>query len=137
MSGWVIVGVGIAAGFGSQLRYGFEVTFARLRERRLAPADELERVAFPWAVLAVNVIGSFLVGCVVTASANGALAENWATVLAVGLAGGFTTFSTWMLDGVVLANARRWGLAVTMVCAHLIAGLVAVALGYALTTALA
>ena len=50
---------------------------------------------FPWATLTVNVVGSFLLGVVVTL-----VVERWPgdrflrPLVAVGFCGGFTTFST-------------------------------------------
>lgn len=52
---------------------------------------------FPWATLAVNVLGSFLMGALVVL-----LAKRGGTALApflmTGLLGGFTTFSAFSLD---------------------------------------
>lgn len=60
---------------------------------------------FPWGTLAVNVAGSFAMGLLVEA---GALvwqpAPELRALLAVGLLGGFTTFSTFSLDVAVLAE---------------------------------
>ena len=58
---------------------------------------------FPWGTLSVNVIGSFLMGVVVTY-----MALTWnpsaevRAFLTVGLLGGFTTFSAFSLDAMAL-----------------------------------
>ena len=49
----------------------------------------------PVATLAVNALGSLLLGCLVEYGAlSGALSTHWRGFLAVGVLGGFTTFST-------------------------------------------
>ena len=56
-------------------------------------------LAFPWATLIVNVVGSFLMGAVVAASVAAARRlGRWRTFLATGILGGFTTFSAFSLD---------------------------------------
>ncbi len=60
---------------------------------------------FPWGTLAVNVAGSFLIGALVGWLAFRA-DENWSQhvrlFLATGILGGFTTFSAFSLDAVLL-----------------------------------
>ncbi len=54
---------------------------------------------FPWHTLAVNVVGSFLMGVVyvIVAERLGGSPE-WRTFLATGILGGLTTFSAFSLD---------------------------------------
>ena len=58
---------------------------------------------FPWDTLTVNVVGSFLLGLLVEY-----LAQRWSATqeirgfLVVGVLGGFTTFSAFSLDAVLL-----------------------------------
>jgi CrcB protein len=57
---------------------------------------------FPWATLTVNVVGSFLL-----AAAYAALpmeAELARTLVGAGFCGAFTTFSTFILETVILAR---------------------------------
>jgi CrcB protein len=58
---------------------------------------------FPWATLAVNVLGSLLLGAVAAGS------PAWvATLLGSGVAGALTTYSAFALDTVLLErNGRR------------------------------
>lgn len=58
---------------------------------------------FPWATLAVNVVGAFLMGVFIEYLARraGASAEL-RLFLATGILGGFTTFSAFSLDVAVL-----------------------------------
>ena len=86
---------------------------------------------FPWATLAVNVLGSFLLGVFIELSALvwSPTAELRAFV-AVGMLGGFTTFSAFSMDLVLLAERGRlmsaaiYGMAsVALAIAGLFAGL--------------
>ncbi|MBE0414269.1 CrcB family protein [Yoonia sp.] len=63
-------------------------------------------VAFPFGTLAVNVIGSFLIGVAwVLLSARGL--QHWAPFILTGVLGGFTTFSAFSLDALRLVEAER------------------------------
>ncbi|MFI2754597.1 fluoride efflux transporter FluC [Cellulomonas sp. P22] len=114
MNGWVVVGVGVGAAVGAQLRFATEIVHARARERR-----GLGRPTFPWATLTVNVVGSALLGAAAALAVRGVLTTEWLTVLGAGLAGGLTTFSTFALDVVELARTRRWARAVADIGLHL------------------
>ncbi len=52
---------------------------------------------FPYGTLAVNVIGSFLVGYVLTWSADHSH-DRWRLLAATGFCGGFTTFSAFAYE---------------------------------------
>ena len=86
---------------------------------------------FPWATLAVNLVGCFLIGLLWGLfSKNGAEGSNWALFLTVGLCGGFTTFSTFSKEALVmLQGGNIWGFA-GYVAISVIAGIALVALGY-------
>ncbi|TNE38432.1 MAG: fluoride efflux transporter CrcB [Alphaproteobacteria bacterium] len=59
--------------------------------------------AFPWGTLFVNVLGSFLMGVLIEVAALKLnLSQEMRAFLAVGILGGFTTFSTFALDAVTL-----------------------------------
>lgn len=62
---------------------------------------------FPVGVLAVNVSGSLLLGLGTVAASGGLLTGPWASAWAVGLCGGYTTFSTAMVDTVRLIRDGR------------------------------
>lgn len=86
---------------------------------------------FPWATLAVNLIGCFLIGLLWGVfSKNGTEGGNWALFLTVGLCGGFTTFSTFSKEALMmLQGGNVWGFA-AYVAISIIAGIALVALGY-------
>jgi CrcB protein len=65
---------------------------------------------FPWPTLAVNVIGSALIGMVtamVSVSSRWGIGSELYIFLAIGVLGGFTTFSTFSLQVVHLIEAGR------------------------------
>lgn len=89
---------------------------------------------FPWGTWAVNVVGSFLIG--LFAAATGPGGRIVATpvqrqFLLAGFCGGFTTFSVFSLETLVLVEAGASGLAVLNVVASLAAWLLAVWAGHA------
>jgi len=90
----------------------------------------------PWATLAVNVLGSFLMG-VVLAVAVPLLGDSplWRTFLATGILGGFTTFSAFSLDAVQLWERHQPGLAIAYVAASVVLSIAALVAGLALAKA--
>ena len=102
-------------------------TLARYVVERAVVADP---AGIPWGTLTVNIVGSFVLGIVVTL-----VTERWPDdrflrpLVAVGFCGGFTTFSTFAFDTVGLAERGRPGGAAANVGASLVLGLGAAALG--------
>ncbi len=90
---------------------------------------------FPWGTLAVNVFGSFLMGVLVVALAYGG-GNRAAPFLITGLLGGFTTFSAFSLDAMVLYERGQIGLAGAYVAGSVILSLAAMMLGLLLARAL-
>ena len=87
---------------------------------------------FPWAVFAVNVAGSALVGVALAEEATHPRARLLlGDGLAVGFCGGLTTFSTLAVETADLARDGRGGLAVVYVVASVVAGIVAALAGAA------
>ena len=83
---------------------------------------------FPWATLAVNVIGSFAIGLVwVLLAARGL--QAWLPFVMTGLLGGFTTFSAFSLDTLRLVEAGRIAAAGGYVVASVILSIAACAMG--------
>ncbi len=116
--------VAIAAGgaLGTLARYGVERGLP-------TPPDR-----FPWATFTVNVVGSFLLGAVVTL-----VVERWPTDRflrpfgAVGFCGGFTTFSTLAVEVDQRVQHGRAGLATAYLAVTLVAGLAAALAGISLS----
>ena len=63
---------------------------------------------FPWGTLTVNLAGAFAAGYVmVWLQSRGTAALYWRAFLIVGIIGGLTTFSSMMLETLVLARTDR------------------------------
>ncbi|HEY5109861.1 MAG TPA: fluoride efflux transporter CrcB [Acidimicrobiales bacterium] len=105
-------------------------TLARYGVERAVAADTL---GFPWATLTVNVVGSFVLGVVITLLAGRWPDDRWLRPLvAVGFCGGFTTFSTFALEIDQRARHGHAGAAAAYLVASLVAGLGAALVGSAL-----
>ncbi|MEU4802588.1 fluoride efflux transporter CrcB [Actinosynnema sp. NPDC023587] len=85
------------------------------------------RSAFPWGTLTVNVVGSFVLGCVAGA------APAWAALLGTGFCGGLTTYSTFGYETVRLLEERAYRRACANVVLSVVAGVGAAAAGHLLT----
>ena len=86
---------------------------------------------FPWATLLVNLVGCFLLGLLWGVfSKNAAEGSNWALFLTVGLCGGFTTFSTFSKEALVMLQSGNIGGFAGYVAISVIVGICLVALGY-------
>jgi len=84
------------------------------------------------ATAAVNLAGSFAIGLLAGLIAIGRLqlSPNVRTFVFVGILGGFTTFSSFMLDTLTLAQAGREGTALANVAVQLAGGAACVWAGY-------
>ena len=86
---------------------------------------------FPWATLAVNLVGCLMIGLLWgLLSRNAAENTSWGLFLTVGLCGGFTTFSTFSKEALaMLQTGQMWGFA-RYIAISVLAGIALVALGY-------
>lgn len=86
---------------------------------------------FPWGTLAVNLIGGACMGLLagVLTRAGMGTAEPARLLLGVGVLGGFTTFSAFSLDTVLMLQRGEAGLAVAYVLASVCGALAALFLG--------
>ncbi len=93
--------------------------------------------ALPWATLAINVVGCLLMGVLVSyVLAHPSRHQLWRPFLGAGVLGGFTTFSAFAGDAVLLAGEGAWVVSAAYVVATLAGGLVALWVGYGLGHAL-
>ncbi len=108
-------------GLGAVLRYGVN----RLAFHLLGPG-------FPWGTLAVNVLGSLLMGLLIgtLAAVPGGTSHHLRQFLATGILGGFTTFSAFSLDALTLWERGQYAVAFAYVAATLCLSLAAVAAGF-------
>lgn len=89
---------------------------------------------FPWGTLAVNVVGSFVLGAL--AGAGTAVPDDVATLVGVGFCGALTTYSTFSYETLRLAEQRAYFYAAMNVIVTVVAGLGAAFLAYGTTIAL-
>lgn len=82
--------------------------------------------SFPVGILSVNVIGSFLIGLCWSIAETCQFSSNLRAFLFVGLFGGFTTFSSYSLDTLVLFKTGAYKTAFLNIIASNILGLIAV-----------
>ena len=87
--------------------------------------------AFPWGTLLVNLVGCFAIGVIFALFGKyGSTNNGWCLLLTTGVCGGFTTFSTFANESVLMLQNGNWGGFVGYVATSLVAGLALVALGY-------
>lgn len=95
------------------------------------------RASFPWGTLAINVTGSFALGLLFALTAErGPLPEELRLPLGVGFLGAYTTFSTFALESLRLAESGSWALALTNTIGSVLLGIAAVLLGVAIGRAI-
>jgi len=67
--------------------------------------------SFPWPTLLINCLGSALLGAFTAAALAKGWGWQWRLFFAVGLCGGFTTFSTFSFEVIDTFYQRSWRLA--------------------------
>jgi CrcB protein len=88
---------------------------------------------FPWGTVAVNLIGCFLFGLVLTLSRErGVIDAGTAQLVLVGFMGAFTTFSSYVADCMGLAAATRLGSVIVNIGLQNVGGFASFAVGAAL-----
>ena len=86
--------------------------------------------AFPWGTLVVNVLGSFLLGFLMTlVTETLAISPNERLFLAIGFLGSFTTFSTFIYETNSLLEEGEFLLAGVNLFVSLLLGLFGLRLG--------
>jgi len=91
---------------------------------------------FPWGTLAVNVVGSLILGLLVGAASHHHVPAEVVAAVGTGFCGALTTYSTFGFETVRLVEDGARLYAVLNVVASLLAGFGAAAMGYALGQAL-
>lgn len=94
----IFIAIFAGGGLGSVLRYAVQML---LHERIVA-------YNFPWATFTVNLVGSFLIGLFYALSSKFNLPEGLRLFLTAGLCGGFTTFSTFSNDSLLMLRQGEW-----------------------------
>jgi CrcB protein len=119
----------LGAGIGGALRHGVNVGCARACG-----------TAFPWGTLTVNVVGSLAMGLIagwLAFKTGSGWSQPVRLFLTTGVLGGFTTFSAFSLDAVLLWERGAIGAAAAYVGVSVVASIAALLAGLALVRALA
>jgi CrcB protein len=90
----------LGGGFGSLARYGVGLL-----------TTKLFGTVWPYGTFTVNVVGGFAMGLLIgfLAHRGGVDQDRWRLLVAVGVLGGFTTFSSFSLDVVYMIQRRELG----------------------------
>ena len=91
----------------------------------------------PVGTLAVNLLGGLLMGLLAGLLARTVLGEPWRLFLGVGVLGGFTTFSAFSLDAVLMAERGQPLLALGYVLLSVAGSIAALVAGLSLARAAA
>jgi CrcB protein len=119
----------LGAGFGGALRHTVNTVCARYCG-----------LAFPWGTVTVNIVGSALMGVLagwLAFKANEGWSQPLRLFLTTGVLGGFTTFSAFSLDAMLLWERGDPGLAAFYVVTSVLLSIIGLALGLTLVRAFA
>ena len=105
--------VALGSALGAPARFLVDQYFKRYTEK-------------PIGTFLVNVTGSFFIGLTFGS------AEHWHDFIAVGFAGSFTTWSTFMLDIYLAIRLKKYNPAIINFVASIACGLIAARIGLAL-----
>ena len=95
--------------------------------------DGRSQSQFPYGTLAVNLLGCFVAGFLFPLLEQATVAPELRLAVFTGFLGGFTTFSAYGLQTVILATGGLWSMAVLNVFLSNVAGLAMVWAGGALS----
>ena len=120
--------VGVGGAIGAMARYGFAGLVGRAWP-----------VGFPLATLLINIIGSVAMGLLVGLMARflPPWQEDARLFVAVGILGGFTTFSAFSLDTIILMERGEWLSAGAYVLLSVVVCLIGLYLGLLVTRGVA
>jgi fluoride exporter len=113
--------VGIGAAVGAVLRYVIDQIVQRGHD-----------TAFPFGTLTINLTGSFALGLITGLGEHHGLDASVLTVAGAGVLGGYTTFSAWAWESVVLLTDRAVLAMTANITMSLVVGSAAAAAGLGL-----
>lgn len=111
--------IGIGSFIGGVCRYLVSVAM----QNRLS-------TILPYGTLVVNILGCLLIGIVFAFFEKQPSNQEWKLFLATGVLGGFTTFSAFSNETIILLRNGQLGLAAMYIGASVLSGLAATYLGY-------
>lgn len=113
--------VALGAAVGAPLRYLTD----RFFQSRLDPV-------FPWGTLAVNVVGSFVLGMVTAWWVDGRVGDDVVGLVGMGFCGALTTYSTFSYETLRLLEDSACWYALANVAVSMVAGVAAAVAGWAI-----
>jgi CrcB protein len=114
----MVFAVGVGGGLGALARY------------YIAGAVQSAATVFPWGIFVINVTGGLLMGLIVEASALKLnLSPEMRSFLTVGILGGYTTFSSFSLDSVLLLQKGEYAQAAFYVIGSMVLSILALFAG--------
>jgi CrcB protein len=119
MAPMILLAVGVGGGIGALLRYFV--------------ASAVQSAAwpgYPWGIFVVNITGGLAMGLIVELSAlKMQISPEMRAFLTTGILGGYTTFSTFSLDSVLLIERGQYVSAATYVAGSTVLSILAVFAG--------
>jgi CrcB protein len=115
------IAVSLAAALGAVCRYLLDQVVQHQHDQ-----------TFPWGTFVINVSGSLLLGLITGLSIHHGLPKVPTTIIGVGFAGGYTTWSTYVWESLALAEAGALVEAGANLIGSLIVGFGAAAAGFGL-----
>lgn len=117
----------VGGGLGATLRHAINMICARLLG-----------TGFPWGTFIINITGSTVMGLIAGYLAfKGDAAQPWRLFIMTGILGGYTTFSAYSLDSMLLYERGEIGLAALYVIGSVVISIAGLAAGLALVRHLA
>ena len=111
--------VGLGGAIGSMLRYAGGLLYTNR--------------TFPLSTFLINIIGSFCIGMVIGfCIKDEQVSQNWKLFLATGICGGFTTFSTFSFENLLLLQEGKILLSILYIAGSIIIGISAAWVGFRL-----
>ncbi len=109
----ILLSVFLGGGLGSLLRYGVQ----QLVQDRVGAA------CYPWSTFLINVSGSFLIGLFYAVSERLNLSAETRLFLTMGLCGGFTTFSTFSNESLLMLKQGDWFICLVYIIFSVVVGI--------------
>lgn len=117
-----ILFIGVGGFLGSIARYGLHLLIS-----------SRSAMVFPWGTFTVNISGCLLIGILVGLETRHELINDplkW--LLITGFCGGFTTFSTYSVEGLALLHEQQFGIFLGYTLGSVVVGILATFLGFSL-----